>query len=141
MSPDPPESAERHISVWKIERRRKIKNPQNSSGIFLQFSQFSEILGKSGKKARPNPSAQKFILRKTRGSIFWISSEFVRIRLTLEKEKMIFFQFFSHFLEIHFSCISTESDVLWCIGGPQFSCSGKFLPRAIYPIHPEMFTN
>ena len=53
-SPDEAESIERHISVWKIETEETNiqRKHLNSSVIFLQFSQFSEILGKSEKKKK-----------------------------------------------------------------------------------------
>ena len=35
MSPDPPESVERHISVWKIEKEEKIRNL--GAGVLRKF--------------------------------------------------------------------------------------------------------
>ena len=45
MSPDPPESVERHISVGKIETEEKVtKKTLNSSVIFCNFPNFPKIL-------------------------------------------------------------------------------------------------
>ena len=102
-SPDPPESVERHISVWKIETEEKNKKSPRFVGYFPQFSQFSEILGKSGQKSSESVRT-KIHTAENKGFIFWISSEFVCIRPILENREKLFFQFLflSHFLEIHF---------------------------------------
>ena len=91
-SSDPPDSVERHISVWNIEWRRK--DPLNLSVIVLQFSQFFEILGKFEKNSSESVRT-KIVLRKTMAFAFRISSEFVRIRPILEIEKIIFSTSFS----------------------------------------------
>ena len=102
----------------------KIKNPLNSSIIFLQFSQFSEILGKSEKKKKNSSESVRTKIHTAENKGFYFL-DFVRIRPyssdfgKIEKNDFSNFFIFSHFLEIHFSWISTESDVLWCIGGPQ----------------------
>ena len=59
--------------------------------------------------------SQKSYCGKKRGFTFGISSEFVRL---WKIDKMIFpISFLSLSLEVHVSWISTESDVLWCVGG------------------------
>ena len=119
-SPDPPESVERHISVWKIERRRKNKK---SPKFVRYFSAVFSIFRNSWKIRKKNSSESvraKIHAAENKGFYFL---DVVRIRPcssdSCEIEKMFFSNFFSHFLDIHFSWISTELDVLWCIGGPQ----------------------
>ena len=70
-SPDPPESVERHISVWKIDTEEKNKNPLNSSVLFLQFS---EVLGKSEKIVRIRQGALFFGFCP-HSSAFWANRE------------------------------------------------------------------
>ena len=71
-SPDPPESVECYISVWKIETEEKNKK---SPKFVRYFSAIFPIFRNSWKseKIRPNLSAQKITLRKTWGLFFWIS--------------------------------------------------------------------
>ena len=113
-----PASIERSVTSLsgKLNGREKIKNPLNSSVIFCDFPKFPKFLEYIIKN-RPNPSAhQKIVLRKQGVLFFWNSSAFVRF---WEMISNFVFLFFSHFPETHFSWISTESGVLWCIGGPQ----------------------
>ena len=106
---------------------------------FSAISQFSEILGKSPKKlVRIRPRKHSYCRKQ--GVLFFgfrpKSSVFVRF---WKIEKNDFLIFSSHFLEIHFSWISTESDVLWCIGGPQptAKASWQLLSRQPAPVeHP-----
>ena len=98
-SPDPPESVEHHMCVWKIETEKKnLKNPLNSS-VILQFSQVSQIFEKSEKIVRIRP--HKYSYCGKQGVLFFgfrpNSSVFVRF-WKIEKSD---FPFFSHFLEVH----------------------------------------
>ena len=95
---------------------KKSKNPLNSSVIFLQFSQLSEILGNSGKIVRICPRKQS-CCRKQASLSFGLRpnlSAFVRF-WKIKKNVPIFSRIFRRFI----SWISTEADVLWCFGGPQ----------------------
>ena len=70
-------------ALYLCLRRKNKKFPKfvrYFSAIFPLFRNSWKI-----QKPRPNPSAQKFILRKTRGFISWISSEFVRFWENREK--------------------------------------------------------
>ena len=116
-SPDPPESVGHHISVWKIEWRRKNQKSPKFVRSFSVIFPFSKVLGKS-ENNRPNPSAQKsYCGKQLRGFDFGFRPNSSALVQCGKIENIDFSNFFSScFLKIHFSWISTESDVLWCIG-------------------------
>ena len=107
------------LENWNGEEKPK-KSPKFVRD-FLQFPKFfSEILFLANPKTSSSESVRAENHTAENKGLYFL--EFIRIRPIWGKiEKNDYWNFFfsSHFTEIHFSWISTEWDVLWCIGGPQ----------------------
>ena len=73
-----------YLCMENKTEEKKLKIPKIRPLFFCNFPNFRNSW-KMRKKNSSESVRAKFILRKTRGFIFWISSEFVRIRPILGK--------------------------------------------------------